>query len=251
VKLPEILAHLLENRPFSLAQWVADPLPADLAEQWLPGIQRRPSACLVNGDTTFGPRLVELILHFWSGRDIDGGYKNLLALLPEGRERAMLELSVGQLLMARRLANSWEHLDQGFALAAHLLEPEDYFIVLKRHALLRQLPLGSRPAAGVPLSQLLDEAQVIARLKDGVKRPFSVGSGHSDTVGYSSIASDGDDNEAMGSGYRPASHLEPAGSGGKQCRICDSKCSQGYLSGRAGGAVRERRYEFAGTPPVS
>lgn len=183
MKLPDILGHLLEDRPFSLAQWVADPLPANLAEQCLPDVQRRLSTCLASGDTAFGPRLADLIVHFWSGHDIEGRYKNLFALLPDGRERAKLELSVGQLLMARRLANSWEHLDRGFALAAHLLEPEDYFTVLKRHQLLRQLPLSSLPVVGSPLSQLLEEAQVIAQLKDGVKRRFSVGPGHNDTIG--------------------------------------------------------------------
>ena len=100
----------------------------------------------------------------------------------DDRQRAMLELCFGQLLIARKCRSAWLHLDRGFALAAHLLEPEEYFSVLKRHELLRQLPVAPGASEGASLEALLNEARVIARLRGPASRPDLRGPRHRDTV---------------------------------------------------------------------
>jgi len=88
----------------------------------------------------------------------------MLATPAESCERAMLELCYGQLLIARKTEAAWQHLDSGFQFAAHILQPEDYFIVLQRHERLRALVLSPRPTRPMRLDELLTEAGVILRL---------------------------------------------------------------------------------------
>jgi hypothetical protein len=128
-------------------------------------------------------RLAEIIFRFWAGHDSESNYRNCLALLDSDRDLALLELCYGQLLIARRLEPAWRHLDTGFTTAARLLEPEDYFTVMKRHELLRQLPLATRPSPAASLDALLAEARVIARLRGPGGRPGTHLPGRSDTVG--------------------------------------------------------------------
>lgn len=182
MNFPQIINSLLDGTPISLASWLAEPVTPDQAAQLLPAVVQRLSAVPSAPAAGFELRLAELILRFWAGQDIEAGHKNLFALLADDRERAMLELTVGQLFLARKQVPAWGHLERGFALATHLLEAEDYFTVLKRHELLRHLPLGNDAAQAASLRALLDEAQVIARLKGRGTRPSSPGPTHSDTV---------------------------------------------------------------------
>ena len=165
---PDILSFLLSGQTVSLATWFAGPLQPRQAEDWLPRIQRQVQVSLAGGQPRFNVQLAELIVRYWIGQDVDAGHKILLALLNETRERAMLELCYGQLLIARKCQPAWQHLERGFGLAAHLLEPEDYFLVLKRHELLRCLALSAQPSMPLELNDLLTEARVIGRLRGRV-----------------------------------------------------------------------------------
>ena len=122
-------------------------------------------AAVSEGHDGYAVRLAELVVRYWHDYDIDPAYQNMLAVLRERRKRAMLELCYGQLLIARKSDLAWQHLDSGFELAAHILHPEGYFLVLKRHELLRALVLSARPSKPMRLDELLTEARVIQRLK--------------------------------------------------------------------------------------
>ncbi len=171
----------MQGLPVSLAVWVADPVAVAAALEALPRIQQQLRSHR-DVQAVFPLRLSEIILRFWSGQDTDAAYQNLSVLLDEPYHRAQLELCIGQLLMACRSLEAWLHLDQGFQLATHLLEPEDYFVVLKRHELLRQLPLRTGNSRAVSLDTLLNEAAVIVRLKGDGNHPYTR-SGHRDTLG--------------------------------------------------------------------
>ncbi len=180
---PQVLKLLLRDQPASLADWLAVPLPADQARAALPDVQQRLLSGRGHPRAPFNVRLGEIIVRYWAGHDVEADVKNFAAVRHEPRQQALLALGYGQLLMARRLAVAWKYLDHGFELATHLLEPEDYFEVLKRHELLRQLPLSTRPAPAESLESLLDEAQIIARLRGAVRRNRDLAAGHRDTVG--------------------------------------------------------------------
>lgn len=179
---PKILEELLQDGPVSLASWFAEPMTAEQAAQLMPDIRRRLSAQRADSGSGFRLRLAELIMRYWDGQDIEAGHQNLFALLAGKREKAILELAFGQLLLARRHAHAWEHLEHGFSLATHLLEAEEYFTVLKRHELLRQLPLGQVPVEAAPLDALLEESRVIARLTGRGPRSRDTAAKHGDTL---------------------------------------------------------------------
>jgi len=179
---PEILGQILQGKPVSLAAWTAEPVEPVAALEALPGIQKQLRRSRPGEKSVFPLRLGEIILRFWAGQDIDAAYQNLSAVLDELHQRALLELCIGQLLMARRSLQAWSHLDRGFQLAAHLLEPEDYFLVLKRHELLRQLPSGLGDSGAAGLEALLKEAAVIERLKGHGTHSGYTGPKHQDTV---------------------------------------------------------------------
>ena len=182
MKDADILSFLLSGQAVSLATWFAAPLQPQQAEAWLPRIQRRAQASLTQGQPWFAVRLAELIVRYWTGHEVDAVHKNLLALINEPLERSMLELCYGQLLIARKREPAWQHLERGFALAAHLLEPEDYFLVLKRHELLRRLVLTGRPSRPMKLHELLTEARVIDRLRGRGTHSKPGGPRHQDTI---------------------------------------------------------------------
>jgi hypothetical protein len=181
---PDTLPVLLSGQRVSLASWFASPLSRQQAETWLPKIRRRAQNALNGGQDGSAVPLAELIVQYWLGRDVGAIYQNRRALPGGQRERAMLELCYGQLLMACKIDITWQHLDKGFELAAHILQPEDYFLVLKRHERLRALALSAQPSKPMHLDELLAEAGVIQQLKGagrGTHRPTS-GHTHLDTV---------------------------------------------------------------------
>jgi len=183
VKQLDVLGRLAEGGEVSLASWLGVPVDSARAEALLNGVLRRLRQGRVAGAERFNLRLAELICRYWAGKDTDAVYETMSVLQGDGRERALLELCCGQLLMARRCQPAWQHLDSGFKLAANLLEAQDYFRVLKRHELLRQLPLATTPADAVPLATLLNEARVIARLRGRGGHPAPTGGKHRDTIG--------------------------------------------------------------------
>lgn len=175
--------QLAEGASVSLASWLADPLDGDQAQRLLEGVRQRMHAGRTDDAERFSLRLAELIGCYWAGDDIESAYQTMSALPGDAYRHALLELCRGQLFMARRRLPAQQHLDRGFQLAAHLLEAEDYFLVLRRHELLRQLPLAATPGDAATLEALLREAQVIARLK-GPGRHHEPGNGkHLDTIG--------------------------------------------------------------------
>ena len=94
----------------------------------------------------------------------------------------MLEMVYGQLLLSRRQWPALQHLDRGFSLAAGYLEATDYFLLVRRHDLLRHIPLADAPVVPHGLQALLAEAAVIRQLQGTAGRhPCSVS--HHDTLG--------------------------------------------------------------------
>jgi hypothetical protein len=177
-----MLEKLVEGAQIPLAAWLAEPLPAAQARAALAVLGRRPAGGPDGPGKAFGVHLGEMICRYWAGHDIEADYRNLSALYRGEREQATLELVSGQLLIARRLRGALHHLDRGFALAARLLGAEDYFVVLGRHELLRQLPLFTTPSPPAGLDALLCEARVIARLRGNVPRRFHTEAPHRDTI---------------------------------------------------------------------
>ena len=179
----DVLEQLQRGEQPSLVSWFAEPVDASDAELRLTGLVQSLHSVRSGRGDLFPLCLLEIILRFWLGRDVEARYRNLFALLIANRERAVLELCLGQLLLARRQTDAWKHLDRGFGFAANLLEAEDYFTVMKRHTTLRHLPLKDTPSPVAGLQQLLDEAGVIARLKGGHEdMPDPLSSRH-DTLG--------------------------------------------------------------------
>ena len=179
---PEVLSQLVVGGQAGLASWFAVPLTVEQAQAALSEVRHSLRGGRAAQQRLFTMRLAEIILRYWAGYDIEPNYRTLLALLNEQRERALLDLCYGQLLISRKQESAWRHLDKGFTAAVHLLEPEDYFTVLKRHQLLRQLPLGSLPSEAAPLAALLAEARVIARLRGLGGRRDMPAPKHNDTV---------------------------------------------------------------------
>ena len=182
MKADQMMQLLLSGKPLSLAAWLADPLPGREAAIWLAEIRDQLRSCYEREQFCFQVRLAEIIARHWCGADSAMNYQNLLAVLDSRRQRAQLELCYGQLMIATKRRGAWQHLDCGFELAANLLEPEGYFVVMRRHDSLRHLPLSDQGAAPTALGDLLREAAVISRLvgpgrSSGLREPR-----HRDTV---------------------------------------------------------------------
>jgi hypothetical protein len=170
----ETLPLLLSGEPVPLAHWFAEPMTPVMARNWAPRIRHHVQRALHRAGSRFEFHLAELIVRHWCGYDAEPDYSRLLAMPIDAYEHAALELCYGQLLIAQRCQRAWSHLDRGFHQAAHLLEPEEYFQVLKRHELLRVLPLGPGFSEPAGLRTLLTEAGVIRELKGRTGRAMSV-----------------------------------------------------------------------------
>lgn len=168
MQTPDLEALLQECPPSSmlrLADWYAEPLAQAPARALLEQARLRRQSALRAGQPAFTARLIELIAGWWSGQDLAMHHASLGAECSTPQEQALRELVTGQLLISRRLDSARACLERGFALAAPLLPAQDYFRVMKRHALLEALPLGTRPAPARGLDELLTEAAVIRRLQ--------------------------------------------------------------------------------------
>ena len=183
MKSSDPLQLLLSGQSVTLGSWIAEPVPGQYAAACLAGIQHKLQSSLVDRYSDFPLRLAELVMHYWCGQDVEPLFRNMLVLHRAQREQAQLKLGYGQLLMARKHAPARDYLDSGFELAAHLLEPEEYFLVLKRHALLGQLQLLPTPSAPDSLAALLTEAKVIRRLNGRANTALLKQNRHQDTLG--------------------------------------------------------------------
>lgn len=165
------------------AGWYADPLAQEAATvlhaQARQAVQRT-LAQGTSGGQPLAPRLAELIAGFWLGRAVALDHRSLIATQPPELQ-ALVELVYGQLLISRKLSGALEHLERGFVLAIPHLAPADYFALLRRHELLRALPLRAEASVARTLPDLLTEARVIRRLQPVGRRRTA--HPHDDTLG--------------------------------------------------------------------
>ena len=139
--------------PWPLTGWYANPVPAAVARRRLHA--RRPG-------TSAAAQLQAQILAFWAEGPGRLHLEPLKATV-DGEAGALLQLVEGQLRMSVRLSDAMRLLDAGFHRAAPFLAPRDYFLVLRRHELLRRLPLHGKPARPADLDSLLVEARLRGR----------------------------------------------------------------------------------------
>lgn len=153
-----------------LARWYAEPLTHNEAEQLLScSIKREQQRLKRHGSSLLSPYLKLIALH-WLCEPTESHYQHLLSRREKSVHAEILKpLIYGQLLISRQQNGAFDNLDQAFAQARLLLRPEDYFAVLKRHRLLKQLPLGGGDNPGLTLEALLATAGVIERMKQGNK----------------------------------------------------------------------------------
>ena len=150
-----------------LARWYAEPLNKEQAEALLILSREREQQQLKRqGKPILSPLLKIIALH-WLDEPIESYYQHLLSRREKSKHAQILKpLIYGQLLMSRQQYGAMEYLNEAFAQARLLLRPEDYFAVMKRHQLLKQLPLSGDDTVGHALEALLRTAAVIERMKE-------------------------------------------------------------------------------------
>ncbi|MBI5041017.1 MAG: hypothetical protein HZB57_07420 [Gammaproteobacteria bacterium] len=180
--MPDPHQLLQPEATVSLAAWYASPLEPALAADLQLQARQLLQRVLASGGSSLAPRLAEMIAGFWHGRIVTHDYRSLVGTVPEAQQAAV-ELVYGQLLMSRKQTGAMQHLDRGFELATAALAPAAYFILLRRHTLLRNLVL--TPAGAIPqtLPDLLQEARVIQRLQPSHGLPRNLRNPHDDTLG--------------------------------------------------------------------
>jgi hypothetical protein len=165
----------------SLAAWYGEPLSTGDAERLYAWAGKSLRYRLCAGLPVFQLHVLQLLGHYWMGVSIPLGYQQLVASATEKRDRALLEIVYGQLLFSRRQWPALQHLDRGFRLASGYLEAMDYFLLVRRHDLLRHIPLSDARVTPQGLQSSLAEAAVIRQLQGVVRDTSSVS--HHDTIG--------------------------------------------------------------------
>jgi hypothetical protein len=150
----------------TIGSWFIEPWSPQLAREMRIGARAELQRAYAGGDDSFPGQLRELIATFWLGEPVEYRYQILKAQAVDGW-RPLLELIYGQLLISRGLAPAMRHLDEGFLAASALLSPDDYFRVMRRHDLLRFIPLFQTPRPARTLDELISEARVIQQLTGG------------------------------------------------------------------------------------
>lgn len=173
--------ELLKLARPALSAWYGDPIAAPSARALLDHAERRLRSRLCRGARCFPLHVLRMICHHWLLFDSALDYRPLSALARDDGERALVELVYGQLLISGRRMPAREHLARGFSLAARSLGSAEYFVLLRRHELLDQLPLSETPELAQDLGALLKQAGVIQRLRDGERK--RIGNAHHDTLG--------------------------------------------------------------------
>lgn len=176
-----VIVHALGEPQASLVAWYGEPLDAGDAAHQYAGTEKALMHRLCAGLPVFQWQIMQLLCHYWMDISILLEYRQLTALATGKRDRALLELVYGQLLLSRRRKPALQHLDHGFRLAAGYLEAADYFLLVRRHDLLRYLPLSDAGFAPQDLQSLLAEAAVIRQLQ-GARR-HTCSESHYDTLG--------------------------------------------------------------------
>ncbi len=174
-------ARGLAREQASLAAWYGEPLAFSDAGRLCAEAERLLRSRLCAGRPVFQLQVMQLLGRYWMGYSTSLGYLHLAASTSAQRDRALLEIVFGQLLMSRKQHPALRHLDSGFRLAADHIEAGDYFLLVRRHDLLRQIPLSEKAAAPQGLQSLLAEAAVIRQLR-GAER-YACGVSHHDTLG--------------------------------------------------------------------
>lgn len=150
-----------------LARWYADPLSRDEAESLLALSQRREQERLKRHGKAYLSPLLKLIALHWLGEATDGHYHHLRSQPAGARHLQILTpLLYGQLLMSKRISAATDYLDEAFHQARLLLRPQDYFVLMKRHQILKRIPLSDTATPGETLEQLLTTGKVIARMEE-------------------------------------------------------------------------------------
>ncbi|MBI5461496.1 MAG: hypothetical protein HY941_04840 [Gammaproteobacteria bacterium] len=180
--MPDPCQLLQPEAVVSRVGWYATPLALETAAELQAQARQVLQRTLVQGGYALAPRLAEMIAGFWLGRDVSHDYRSLVATVPE-TQQAAVELVFGQLLMSRKRAGALHHLNRGFELATATLAPAVYFILLRRHTLLRNLVLTATGSLAQTLPDLLQEARVIQRLQRGHGLPRTLRNPHDDTLG--------------------------------------------------------------------
>jgi hypothetical protein len=172
---------LLSRQQPALTAWYGEPPQATGAAALQARIREALQLNLCREREAFPLHVLQLACDYWSRGDAGSAYESLAAVAMERRDRALLELVYGQLLMGRKLRPAGEHLARGFRLAVPWLSSAGYFELVRRHERLDGLRLTDTPAPAQGLAALLAEAAVVRRLRNG-----GCGRGlneHRDTVG--------------------------------------------------------------------
>lgn len=151
-----------------LARWYASPLSVDAANELLRQADEREQRQRRRGVDCLTCRLQKMVAHFWLGAPIDHEFE-VLSRTRRGSIHARIgaELLYGQLLMSRRLPGGMAHLERVFEWGSHLLQSADYFVLIKRHQMLRRLPLMPQSHPPATLEQLLTTSAIMQRLQQG------------------------------------------------------------------------------------
>jgi hypothetical protein len=181
-----------------LARWYAEPLSHNEAQKLLALSLQREQALLKRSASSPLSPLLKLIALYWLGEPLEAHYHHLLSKRSRSAHSEILKpLIYGQLLMSQRREGAMEYLDEAFQRSRQLLRPEDYFTVMKRQTLLREIPLspvmGAAPSprkalndekvVGEGLESLLTTAAVIARMKTTQEKKAKFNHDPNDTYG--------------------------------------------------------------------
>ncbi|VAW81313.1 hypothetical protein MNBD_GAMMA12-1514 [hydrothermal vent metagenome] len=153
-----------------LAQWHASPLDRSQAQVLLRETHQKRKEAILTGEQCWFCQTNEFIANYWLGKVANNSFEWLVRTHSEQRQRALLLLSYGQLLLSCKLNFAFEYLDQGLIQAADFLSPTDYFRVINRHELLSILPLFTDARTAADLPMLENEAKILSRLKQGQPR---------------------------------------------------------------------------------
>ena len=166
----------------SLVEWHGSPMTLAEAERAVTVAGHLLALAHRHRTSTREARLAKMQGRFWLALSVDIDYRELCAVAKSPHERALSELVYGALLMSCKVRPAMDHLDAGLDIARHLLDTRDYFTLVKRHGLLRELSLTASRQAPQSLQGLLAEASVVRRLR-AMAGPRKVRFDSSDTLG--------------------------------------------------------------------
>jgi len=168
------------SKEYDLSDWYAQPTTVEAAEESLKAVRQRRKQ---QESDILSLRIEEIIARYWLGRDIRGDVQNYQASYQSEAHRALITIIYGQLLMSRKREGAMEYLDEGFRMAINHFQGAAYLEVMRRHDQLRYIVLGPQPLPGLSLKELLQEAEVIKKLKGKTDHHRDVRANNTDTLG--------------------------------------------------------------------